>query len=158
LGPEYFTSSNELPSGDIRNKKLESVTFNCEFSAIDTDTRSGARIRIVSRPGQRNADNVYVATEETLSSGQPLRTYFEIELYTQLTYVPASFFMRERECLEKTEKLIDEIDRRYAESAPRLPPHVPVTVEVLRNRVAQARAGAPELVASVLSNQDKQLD
>jgi hypothetical protein len=71
LGPEYFTSSNELPSGDIRNKKLESVTFNCEFSAIDTDTRSGARIRIVSRPGQRNADNVYVATEETLSSGNP---------------------------------------------------------------------------------------
>lgn len=150
LTADYYTMANQLPSGYVRNKKLEPVTFGCEFSLIETDTRRGAWVRITSQPGQRNVNHLYVATEERLPSGESLRTYFEVEMYTQLTYVTPFFFQQERDCMEKTAKIVDEIDRRFSESAPKLPPHVPVTIEVLQNRVAQAREGAPELVKKLL--------
>ncbi|MBD0371790.1 MAG: hypothetical protein ICV60_13195 [Pyrinomonadaceae bacterium] len=150
LTVDYYTLANELPSGDIRNKKVEPYRFGYRFSLIETDTQRGAWVEITSRPGQRNANHIYVATEERLSSGQPLRTYFAVEMYTQLKYVSPFFFQQERECLEKTEKIVDEIDRRFAESAPALPPHVPVTVDALRNRAARARRNAPDLVKKLL--------
>lgn len=150
LGTDYTTSSSELPTGDVRNRRFEPITVDCQFSPIDTDTRRGAWIRVAGKKGMRNVDNLYVVTEETLYSGNTLRTYFEVDMYTQITYVSPLFFQRERECLAKTARVVDDIERRFSESAPSIPPHVPVTVEVLRNRASQVRSAAPDEVERLL--------
>jgi hypothetical protein len=87
-----------------------------------------------------------VASEETLGSGEKLRTYFDARVNTQLTFLPSSFFQKERECLDRTTKIVDYIEHHFAESATRFPPGVPVTREMFAEHVSGLQAGVPELV------------
>jgi hypothetical protein len=100
----------------------------------------------MSLPGTRNVRNLYVVVEETLGSGNKLRTYLDVRTDSQLTILPKSFFDSERKCLDDMTNLIDHINDHYSKSVPIIPPHVPRTKEVVVNQLAVLQATVPELV------------
>jgi hypothetical protein len=136
----------EMPDGELRNRAVEPVTVTCTLTPATTDLERTAVVVVTTSPGLRNARNIYVATEVALGSGKTLRTYFDVQLNTQITLLPGSFFERERDCLDRTTRVVDYIEHHYAESTPRLPPHVPVTRTMLAEHVASLRSNVPELV------------
>jgi hypothetical protein len=136
----------DTPDGELRNRLVEPVTVTCTLTRAETDLERTATVVVTTSPGLRNARNIYVAAEETLGSGTTLRTYFDVQLNTQITLLPSSFFERERDCLDRTTRVVDYIEHHYAESAPRLPPHVPVTRPMLAAHVTGLQAAVPELV------------
>jgi hypothetical protein len=145
------------PEGQVRNLKVEPVTFSCSLTYTTTDAERSAAVKLVILPGTRNVRDIYVVVEETLGSGKKLRTYFDVGANPQLTYVPKSFFDEERRCLDRIAWLWDYISNRFAIPAPKVGPRppgpspsVPRTIETMVNQLAALRINAPELVAGAM--------
>ena len=141
-----YASSEDMPAGEMRNPSVQAVSFDYTLTLTTTDQDRDARIEVVSQPQTRNARHIYAAVEETLGSGNTLRTYFPIQANTELTFLSKTFFERERTCLARTTAVIDYISHHFSESVPRLPPGVPVTRAAFQAHVARVRAEAPEVV------------
>jgi hypothetical protein len=147
---DLFDPSDDLPTGERRNQKTESVTFEVKVEDRSTEVDRTLDIRITSTPGTRNVGLVYVGVEETLASGRKLRTYFDVHMNTELTYLPKSFFEAERKCLDDTTRIVDHIDRNYTESAFLLRPDVPVTLDQFHQHVRRLEAEAPDIVRQAI--------
>lgn len=146
-----------LPEGDARNGRTEKIELDYTLALDEDDVRRTATVTLRSVPGTRNVANLYVAVAERINSDagpgtRTLRTYFDVGMYTQLTYVPTSFFERERECLDRSVKVIDHIETNYSKSAQWLAPDVPVSVTHVREQVdAYTRAIAPDVLGEAIA-------
>jgi hypothetical protein len=136
----------ESPHGEARNPLTDTVSFDASTTEIFNEAERKLTVRIASRPGTRNLGNLYVVVEERLASKRRLRTYFDVHMHTQITNLPESFFVAERECLEATTRVIEHIETHYSKSAGWLPLDVPVTIDQFRSRVQELQSGYPDLV------------
>ena len=132
------------PSGQRRHFGDEAVTLACTLTLLPTDRERRGRVQVVTTTPGRNCAFLYVVVEETLGSGKPLRTHFDLGLNTQLTFLPPSFFKKERDCVRKTLKIVNYIQER--ELTPGPPPHVPVTIPMVVERLADLRRRMPAAV------------
>ena len=117
-----YSTEDELPNADERNRRTEPVTFTCTLSTSLMDDERSALVEMVSTAGTRNVRDIYVVTEEALGSGKKLRTYFDVWANTQLTYLPKSFFDIERKCFNKMAKVLDYVRAQVVEVGVRSPP------------------------------------
>ena len=102
--------------GQRREPKEETVEI--EYSASWEEDL--LRVSLRNRPSDRNYI-VYLVVEETLMSGTIIHTATPVHVNGQLTYVPQSFFDREREAIEKFFGKVAEYNDRFSESQERSP-------------------------------------
>ena len=140
------------PNEEKRNVATGFGAFTVEYTL--TPVAGSTALALSLPPGSGNGSFV-LRVDETIQSGRTFSTMYSFDLVTRELRLPAEYFGYINDCSKRAAKMLSDINRRYAKSAPpgtRFDPRRETVVDYL----ARLARTAPDVVQAALADLPKQ--